>query len=411
MAETTEGETTTPSWLGPGWRARHRPLPQLGHLLGAAGGALAVLGPIVYGGDSTADDGSGTTGAVLCLLAVVAALVAMRWVPGPVRAACTSVVAVGIPAFWIFLLLADSSPADPTTVFAVVLLSYAVAWIAGPARGRGVLLALALLVAWSWVTTEVGEYDNGESFTARDHGSVIGGDPDHVPGIFVTGAWPTRVKPAGFDSDTDSDVNCRFDEDGDYVCEDGSGDLDVETEFDTEFDTEIAPDFDELDEVSSPFGPKGGEVGIASLIVGFLYLAGAVLSDRRLLLGLAGPLAGVGLTAALSGSIVLGIDSETIWFTGVLLALVALVVAVVGARGGHRATTWWGAAGVAVGIGLVCGDLADDSATTFSLLAILAGAAITAFGLASTVWWPERDDGDPEAPLPGPRVPELTERG
>jgi len=391
------GRTTAAPWIGPGWRARRRPIPQLGHLLGAAGGALAMLGPIVYGGESSDGGASGTTGAVLCLLAVVAALVAMHWAPGPVRAGCTSVVAVGIPAFWIFLLVVDTSPAESTTVFAAVLLSYAVVWAAGPARGRGILLALALLVAWNWAVSEVGDFDTSGS-TRPVAGSIVGADPTDVPGLVTAAAWPTRVEPARHDSasptadidpvgDFDSDFDSDFDDDFDDDFE-----TDFETDFD--FDEELDADFGE-----SPFGPKGGEIGGVSLFFGVAYLGAAWASDRRGRAGLASPLAGVGLVAALSGAAVLGIDSEQAWLAGLLVALVGLGVAWVGSRATRRATTWLGAAAVAVGVGVVCGDIADDSTDTFALLAVVGGTLITALGWLLTRWQPEHPDGDVETPF------------
>jgi hypothetical protein len=405
--------------IGPGWRAQRRPVPQLGHLIGAAGGALAVLAPIFYGYDSatSSESVSGTTGAALCFLAVAVALVGMHWLPGPARAACTSVVAVGIAAFWVFALEVRDSPGKPTVLLALLTLSYAAVYLVGPARGRGILLALALLVAWNFVVAQVTDVDDG--FNVTKQGDVIGHAPTQLPGVVTAAAW-SAGRDSGSGSDTTSDTTqdcfdvpddefsaCLDEQSGNDSGSSDSGGSDSGSDFSIDSSGDNS-DFSDQVRVSTPLSDKAGEVGSVSLAFGVLYLAGAIFADRRKYYGIATPLVGVGLVAALVGAYAIGTDSEKAWLFGVLFALAGLGVAFVGSRNERRATTWIGAGAVAIGVGIVCGDLADDSADTFSILALLGGVLLAAAGVLLAHIEREHPDGDPEAPRPVAPSPETS---
>jgi hypothetical protein len=411
-AEGSETKTSTVG-VGPGWRAQRRPVPQLGHLIGAAGGALAVLAPIFYGGDSatSGDSVSGTTGAALCFLAVAVALVGMHWLPGPGRAACTSVVAVGIAAFWVFALEVKDSPGKPTVLLALLTLSYAAVYLVGPARGRGILLALALLVAWNFVVAQVTDVDRG--ILPSTQGDVIGHAPTQLPGVVTAAAWSAGSDSgSGSTSDTTSDTtqDCFDVPDDEFsACLDGqSGNDSGSSDSGGSNSSGNNSDFSDQVRVQTPLSDKAGEVGGVSLTFGVLYLAGAVFADRHKYYGIAAPLVGVGLVAGLVGAYAMGADSEKAWLIGLLVGLAGLGVAFVGSRNERRATTWIGAGAVAIGVGIICGDLANDSADTFSLLALIGGVFLAAAGVLVAHVGREHPEGDPEARRPVAPSPETS---
>jgi hypothetical protein len=145
----------------PGWfervgaRAMRRPAPRFGIGLAGAGAALGVLGVVAIGGDHVATSNGGDTSRLPGLLLTLAVfvlglLLAAQFRTGPLAAAGVAASAIATVPFWVF---ATYSPGD-TPPFATILglssITFAVAYVVGPARGRTVYFGALLIGAWAW---------------------------------------------------------------------------------------------------------------------------------------------------------------------------------------------------------------------------------------------------------------------
>jgi hypothetical protein len=321
-----------------GWRGRSRVAPFLSHALGAGGGALVALGVLVLGFDYAEDDSSGTLGAALCAVLLVAALIVMTRVPAPARSACVAAVVIAAPGLWFFAITVESSSGALTGFYLLSIATLVALFLVGPTRGRAVLLGVALLFLWGWV---VGEF----------------------AGTSKLGEIETSSAPAPADSGTAGDsARAAFGGDEDFE--------DFEDFEDEEFDFE--------DEEEFPESGAETDAGIVSLLIGAAYLAGAWLLDKRQLHGLATPFVAVGAIAAITGAIIIGVDAGEIG-GGLLAVAVGGGLGWVAAQGSHRrATTWIGALTATIGITVVVNDIADvdDSAVGFAILVIILGGAV-----------------------------------
>ena len=316
-----------------GWRGRRRVAPFLSHALGAGGGALVALGVLVLGFDYGEDDGSGTLGTALCLLLVVAALVVMTRVAAPVRSACVAAVVVAAPGFWFFAITVESASGSLTGFYVLSIVTLTTLFLIGPTRGRAILLGVALLFLWGWVTGEFADVNK--------------------LGEIQTSSAPA---PAG---------------DGSRAAIGGDEDFE-------DFDDEEFEDFDFEEEEEFPESGAETDAGVVSLLIGALYLAATWVLDRRQLHGLATPFVAVGAIAAITGAIIVGIDAGEIG-GGLLAVAVGGGLGWVAAQGSHRrATTWIGALTATIGITVVVNEIADvdDSAVGFAILVIILGAAM-----------------------------------
>lgn len=327
--------------LGP--RALRRMTPRVGVTLAGTGGFIAVAGALGIGGDQlTTDDGDiqRIPGVLISLAIIAVGLLALRAVrTGPLATAASIAVAVGIPALLVFTTV-DDADFPPFSFDAVLLLStlaWAVAYAVGPARGRMVMLTLALVFAPIFVMEQVEE---------------ISGVPEAV------GAGLSQM----FGGGAEMSESYTFDEEGNVVFDDG-----FEAEGD-EFDFEGAaePDF-----------PDPTNLGAIALVFGVVYLVGSHLLSRREYLGVGTPLASVGAFSTLAGLAFLSDDLQEIG-TGVLLVVIGLAVIAIGASAARRFTTWFG--GLFVGQGvlvLVTKALGDDaSMLTASLVFLLIGLVV-----------------------------------
>ncbi|HUF85056.1 MAG TPA: hypothetical protein VMQ81_10740 [Acidimicrobiia bacterium] len=323
-----------------GWRGQRRVAPFLSHALGAGGGALVALGVLVLGFDYAEDDASGSLGAALCALLVVAALVAMTRVPAPARSACVAAAVIAAPGLWFFLITVESSAGSLTGFYVLSIGTLVTLFLVGPTRGRAVLLGVALLFLWGWV---VGEFADINKL-----------------GEIQTSSAPVNAENAG------DGARAAF-----------GGDDDFE-DFD-DFDDEEFEDFDFEEAEEFPVSGAETDAGIVSLLFGAAYLAATWLLDKRRLHGLATPFVAVGAIAAITGAIIVGIDAGAIG-GGLLAVAVGGGLGWVAAEGGshRRATTWIGALTATIGITVVVNDIADvdDSAVGFAILVIILGAAV-----------------------------------
>src|SRR4051794_34271622 len=162
MSEITEPTPPPPALLDRfGRRGVRRMTPRVGIALAGAGALIAIGGAIGIGGDQlTTDDGDlqRIPGVVISLALIVAGYAVLRVIrTGALATAAATAVALGIPTLLIFATVTDDD--FPPFSFDVVLLVSTLAWLAayvvGPARGRMVLLALALVFAPIFVMEEV----------------------------------------------------------------------------------------------------------------------------------------------------------------------------------------------------------------------------------------------------------------
>lgn len=321
-----------------GWRGERRVAPFLSHALGAGGGALVALGVLVLGFDYAEDDASGTLGAALCVLLVVAALIAMTRVPAPARSSCVAAVVIAAPGLWFFAITVESASGSLTGFYLISIVTLLTLFLIGPTRGRAILLGVALLFLWGWVTGEFADVNK--------------------LGEIQTSSAPTPVDAGTTGDGTRAAIG---------------GDEDFE-----DFDDEEFEDFDFEEEEEFPESGAETDAGIVSLLIGASYLAATWVLDRRRLHGLATPFVAVGAIAAITGAIIVGIDAGEIG-GGLLAVAVGGGLGWVAAQGSHRrATTWIGALTATIGITVVVNEIADvdDSAVGFAILVIIVGAAM-----------------------------------
>jgi hypothetical protein len=147
--------------LGP--RARRRAEPRASIAIGAGGCALAVLGGAVVSIDAA--DGGGRIDLLPGLL-VMGALVAggvaaqRRWRSGPLAAAGTVAVLLGVPVLLVFgTLLLDEHRFRLLPIVVLSTLTWAGAYLFGPGRGRPAYLGAAAIGLWLTVLDAFGDLD------------------------------------------------------------------------------------------------------------------------------------------------------------------------------------------------------------------------------------------------------------
>jgi hypothetical protein len=328
-----------------GWRGERRAAPFLSHALGAGGGVLVALGAIVLGADNADDGGSGTVGALLCALLIVAAIAVMLQSPGPARSGCVGAIALAVPGLWFFQTTIESISLSTTALQFLSFATFLVLFLVPPTRGRAILLGLALLFLWTLVVGEVAGTNKLTEIQTESSSEVI-------------------------------------------------------------FDDGNFEDFDE-DEETFPESNAETDAGVVSLIFGGGYLAAAWTLDRRRLVGLGTPFLAIGIAAAATGAIIVGVDAGAIG-GGLIAVAVGLGVGFVGARGNdRRASVWLGALTAVAGVTVVIADIVDidDSASAFAILAILVGAGIVVGAAFLSRLLGEPDDEQPDRAVPEQGAP------
>jgi hypothetical protein len=306
-------------------------------VLAAGGGAFAVFATVALiielGGDDLTAPG------VLLSLALAAVAFALAWKvdAGPIRSAAMAVIVLCVPLVWFFAFYGDGDTSGSTAgVYLMIIASYLVLYVVAWTRGRAVLLGLALLFLFGWITSE------------------IQGDASILP----------------FQST-------------------------VEGQTSTPFETDTT--FDEAPTAENPFSePDTTGSSIAALVLGGMALGVGAVLDRRGLRGTATPLIAVGALYAISGAIALG-SEESVIAGGLLAAAAGAAVGLVGGLGEHRrGSTWIGVLTVVGGLLAVIGDLAD-STLGFAGLAAVVAIALCAIGFVVAPRLEEAPDGDDAA--------------
>ena len=317
-----------------GWRAERRPEPGFGHVLAAGGGAFAVFATVALiielGGDDLTAPG------VLLSLALAAVAFALAWKvdAGPIRSAAMAVIVFCVPLVWFFAFYGDGDTSGSTAgVYLLIVASYLVLYVVAWTRGRALLVGLALLFLFGWITSE------------------IQGDATIVP----------------FQTTVEGQASTPF------------------PESDTTFGS--SSPFEESDTTGS---------SIAALVLGGMALGAGALLDRRGLRGTATPLIAVGALYAIVGAIALG-SEESVIAGGLLAAAAGAAVGLVGGLGEHRrGSTWIGVLTVVGGLLAVIGDVAD-STLGFAGLAAVVAIALCAIGFVVAPRLEEAPDGDEQA--------------
>jgi len=122
-------------------------------------------------------------------------------------------------------------------------------------------------------------------------------------------------------------------------------------------------------------GPDWNTVALLSLFFGLAYYAVAFVLDR---LGRTGPgaaLAVGGFLATAAGSAAAAVNLPPI-AEGVMLIVLGAILAGFGARGARRFTTWAWSAGVALGVVVIIGKLADQNSAAAGVALIVSGAVL-----------------------------------
>jgi hypothetical protein len=341
MTDTTAPTPAVPEQPPPtgarfGWRAEQRPRPGFAHALGAAAGAFLVVALVAFVIAATSDDPT-APGVIFSLLLIAGAWLGGAWVPGPLRSACTTVLALTVPVLWIFA-FAGGGTFGRDEFRGVLLLttgSYLLLYLVGWTRGRGVFLAGTLLVLASWLAFEVAG-SGGAQLTPFGNGSSTSN------GTFGSSSSSSSVSLAG-----------------------DSGNVDA--------------------------------AAAVTMLLGLAYLAFGAAFDSRRWAGLATPFVAVGAYETITGAVLLGAQDSTLT-AGVLAIGAGVIVGFVASRGeNRRATTWIGALAVLGGMVAIIADLAPGSAAVGGI----AVAFALALGAVAVVLAPrlgEPADGRPELP-------------
>ncbi|HLF99268.1 MAG TPA: hypothetical protein VI916_02275 [Acidimicrobiia bacterium] len=297
-----------------GVRGRLRAHPRFGVAIAAGGGAMALVGSVMIGGDRLAGDGlnaesPNTTPGVLISLAVLAAGYALvaRGRRDGLRAGGAAAALLALPALLFFATfdLSDNPPVSIDVILMVSTIGWALAYLAGPSVGRPIFLGAALIGAWAFVLEQVEGLFSAPFFFLS-------------PVPFLVGGYGA----SGFE------------------------------------------------------GPDATTVGVVCLIFGYGYLVLAGWLDARTLHGFATPFVVAGLFIVNNGFSALSGDLEMAG-TGILIAATGCAVAIYFSGFGRRATTWIGGAGVASGVVMVIGDAMEDSdLTAIGLTVLVVGAAL-----------------------------------
>ncbi len=328
---------------------RARAKPWLSIAVAGIAGAIVLEGAAALGSEYSENWASITVG-----IAVVAAYL-LEYIAGRVvQAACTTIVAFGIPTFVTLAV----TPIHTYNGFRMIVLLSIALWVAvfmvGGTRGRALFLALAMLGAWTFAVLEVGHVQD----TARVLQSIV---------PFAT---PT------YDFDQPDCEFYEYDDEGNFV-----ENQDCAAQYEAASRRPPLPDYS--------LG-----IGLVSLLFAMMFLAGMVTNDGRNANGLGTAFAIPALIAITTAVGAFALKLDSIWFGGVLAMIGGLILGSIG-NGNRRFTTWAGALGVGAGILLFTGDVAEkwfdsDSDLVLGLTWIVAGvvAIVAAVKMAS----PHDDD-------------------
>ena len=347
---TAPAGVTAPSWL-----AGERLSPALAGVLGAAGGVLVLVGVLALFAELPAGD-ERIGGIALSLVALVTGAVALAL--GRERAVVSAGVVVtagSIPPLVGLLVFEPAGSVDKTDLALSGLLAV-VAWaalfLAGPARGHGLYLGLALVTAW-FAATSLTVPDRLFSLGRAGFLPIPAEPAPPPPELQPPGASPVPPNPGTAPILPDEAV--------------GGG---LEPAPLPSFQTE------EDDETVAP--------GLVSLGFGVVYLAAGFLLDRRLLRRVATPFFAVGDVVLVLGVLGLGPQSGEV-LTGALATAAGGGLIWLGSLHGRRFTAWLGVVLTAGGVLTLVGAATDEPLLGAALLLLL-GVGTVVGALALDRW-------------------------
>ncbi|HEX4493289.1 MAG TPA: hypothetical protein VH914_18950 [Acidimicrobiia bacterium] len=350
-----------------GWRVEARATPWLANAIAGGAGVLISIGVIAFGIDLSPHDGHGAgwAGFAFCAIAVVAGLVLVDRLPTVLESTGVALVAICIAAAMGFVQFPRiHAVADLRLFFAITIVAWIGAFAVGPAKGRPLLLALALLMALTWATVEVSNVSTQTDFPFGVSSSIGSSSAD--------GTILTPSPDGSFTSNGPAPEN------------------------DFTFTGQQEPDV--------------GALGVVSLAFGVVYLIGVAVLDARGHRGVATAAVLPGVVAMIDTVIFFGDKAGNVVVAGLLSIAAGLFVGAVGAQSHRRFTVWIGAFGATVGAVLLTGKIADSTTNSgsnshvgsvFGAFTIVFGAAmvVVAALAARVLREPITGDGAP-APVP-----------
>ena len=165
----------------------------------------------------------------------------------------------------------------------------------------------------------------------------------------------------------------------------------------------------------NPFGTDNSRsVAVVMVLIGLGFLAATAILDRRSRHGIATPFLVVGAIYAIFGAYALGVDADSVYETGVFLAIAGLAIGAAGVFGDRRATSWLGALLLLGGAVTVVAKGTEDSASgggseeVFGLFALSAAAVVLLIGMFVARFTHEPvDGGEPVVETPPAPEPSL----
>jgi hypothetical protein len=282
-----------------------------------------------------------------------------------------AMVAIGIAAAMGFVQLPRvHAVTDLRLFFAVTIVAWIVAFAVGPAKGRPLLLALALLTALTWATVEESHVSSRTDFPFGVTSSIGTGSDSSGLGVGANGTITTDG------SSPNGDFNFH-----------------------------------------EPRQPDLGALGALSLGFGLVYLIGVAALDARGRRGIATAAVLPGVIAMIDSVIFFGDKANNVVVSGLLSLAAGLFVGAVGAQSHRRFTVWIGAFGATVGAVVLTAKIADSTtssgsnshaASVFGAVTIVFGAAMVIVAVLAARVLREPVAGDePPAPAAEAAAPEI----
>ncbi len=165
------------------WRLSRRPTAWLGHALSGAAGTLIGIG-VLFLAVRFLPDAGGTAWLSAAIAGALAlnGFVLVSILPAPARPAATAATAIGLAGAAGFLIVPHVDRLDDLRpLWAILIVAFMLCYFVGRLRLRSLFLALALIVAWTWILAEVASVE-----TASFVSSEIPGSPQ------LDGAGPAR---------------------------------------------------------------------------------------------------------------------------------------------------------------------------------------------------------------------------
>lgn len=383
----------------PQWLAGRRPAPTFEALLGAVGGVV-LLGAAAAFADNVPDDDARVAGLALSLLVLVVGCVLSAASLGRATSAAGVVLAAGAVLPLAMLLTNDPETVDSETDFLVGALVAVVFWLllfaAGPGRGHGLFLGLALFMLW---TGALSQTDTSPFFFGFD--AVSGeSDIDVIPAEPMPDFGPPAFEMPEFQPgpmpmpELRTQPDPRLQPPPPPMPQPGPGPMPTfrfrpppPPTTDTTGPEQAAgagtliASSQEVEFEDPPRPPVAG--AIVSILFGLAYLFLAALLDASRLWRPASVTFLVALLALVTGTVLLGprYGATAAGAAGIALALLVVVAGVVA---GRRAVAWVGGAGLAVGVVTVVSSVFDDSPTAAAACLLFVGAAVVTLGLLAT---------------------------